>query len=139
MPVQQSRVLTDDDLTDADRKILEVLQRGARTKGAIVDATQLHRNTVGGRLPVLEAGDAVQCIHDPTALYELRSDPREESEEETGRRNEPTPQAVQDCHEVVLRARSRLEDVLDAMDRNDGQAARRAAEDVLETLNKVDV
>ena len=64
-------------LTDADRKILDELQAGARTKKALVDATGLHRNTVGNRLDVLEAGEAIRCIHETTALYELLDDPRE--------------------------------------------------------------
>ena len=73
-------MIDEEDLTDTDRAILDVLSEGARTKKAIVDATELHRNTVGNRLKVLEAGGTVQCLHETTALYELVSDPRSEAE-----------------------------------------------------------
>jgi len=76
MPVQQERNVDVDQLTNADEQILDELHGGARTKKALVDATGLHRNTVGNRLDVLEAGDAVRCIHETTALYELADDPR---------------------------------------------------------------
>ena len=81
MAAKQRHVISVDDLTDADRQILDVLQRGARTKGAIIDETGLHRNTVGMRLDVLEAGDVVNRIHDRTALYELADDPRDDDAE----------------------------------------------------------
>ena len=66
-----------DDLTESDEEILDELQRGSRTKGALVDATGLHRNTVGHRLDILEASGLIDQIHDSTALYELVDDPRE--------------------------------------------------------------
>ena len=81
MAEKPSIVLHPEDLTNADHLILDELQKGARTKGAIVDATGLHRNTVGNRLPVLEAGDVIECIHESTALYELIEDPRDPSME----------------------------------------------------------
>ena len=65
-----------DDLTEADHAILDELAEGARTKKAIVDQTGLHRNTVGNRLDVLQAGEIIDCIHQTTALYELVEDPR---------------------------------------------------------------
>lgn len=71
-------MIESEDLTDADEAILDELREGARTKKAIVEATGLHRNTVGNRLNVLEAGDAIRCVHDSTALYELVEDPRED-------------------------------------------------------------
>lgn len=76
MANRQQRVIDRHDLTGADEAILDELHAGARTKKAIVDATGLHRNTVGNRLDVLEAGDVIECIHDSTALYELVEDPR---------------------------------------------------------------
>ena len=66
-----------DDLTEADHAILNELTAGARTKKAIVDQTGLHRNTVGNRLDVLQAGGIINCIHQTTALYELVNDPRD--------------------------------------------------------------
>jgi hypothetical protein len=59
--------------------IIDHILKGARTKGLLVDKTGFHRNTVGYHLDVLEAGDVIQCIHEPTALYELETDPREDS------------------------------------------------------------
>ncbi len=76
MAQRQQRVIDEVDLTEADEAILDELHAGARTKKAVVDATGLHRNTVGNRLDVLEAGDVIKCIHDSTALYELVDDPR---------------------------------------------------------------
>lgn len=71
-------VLDADDLTEADRAILDELTEGARTKGYLIDATGLHRNTVGHRLEVLEAGDVIECIHESTSLWELLYDPRDD-------------------------------------------------------------
>ena len=79
MAQRQQRVLDADDLTDADRAILDELAKGARTKGYITDETGLHRNTVANRLDVLRAGDAIRRVHEPTALYELGRDPRGDS------------------------------------------------------------
>jgi len=76
MAQRQKPVLDADDLTDADHAILDALGEGARTKGYITDETGLHRNTVANRLDVLRAGDAIRRVHEPTALYELREDPR---------------------------------------------------------------
>jgi hypothetical protein len=80
---EQQYVIDADDLTDADEEIIDVLGHGARTKGAIIDATGLHRNTVGNRLDVLEAGDVIERIHDRTALYDLVDDPREDDDTPT--------------------------------------------------------
>jgi len=66
------------DLRPADTAILDELQKGARTKGALVDATGYSRNTIYNRLEVLEAGDVVECIHEPTRLWELADDPRDD-------------------------------------------------------------
>lgn len=82
MALEPPDVINEDDLTDADRAILDALKDGPRTKGAIVDMTGLHRNTVGNRLDALKFGDAIEAIHERTALYELRDDPREDDEDE---------------------------------------------------------
>jgi DNA-binding transcriptional ArsR family regulator len=66
------------DLRPTDAAILDELQKGARTKGALVDATGYSRNTIYNRLEVLEAGDVVECIHEPTRLWELADDPRDD-------------------------------------------------------------
>lgn len=79
MPPKQSyEIVTDPtDLTSTDEEILDELQKGARTKGALVDETGRHRNTIGHRLDVLDASGVISEIHGPTALYELVADPRQ--------------------------------------------------------------
>ncbi|TYL37296.1 hypothetical protein CV102_18190 [Natronococcus pandeyae] len=72
-----------EDLRPADEKILDELQEGRATKGALVDWTGFSRNTIYNRLEVLEAAGHVTCIHDGTRLFELVSDPRaDEAREE---------------------------------------------------------
>lgn len=162
MPEQQYRVLDADDLTDSDEKILDELSDGARTKGAIIDATGLHRNTVGGRLPVLEAGEAIQCIHDSTALYELLEDPRDSGGAPTRDESEVDQlrnqldaaheriqkledaggsSAADECHKAVLDARGDLEQASAELDSPncDGEVVARNIERALGTLNEVDV
>lgn len=63
-------------LKKIDRKILDELGEGDRTIGALSDYLNEHRNSVRGRLDVLETLGAVERIHDPTALYTLNHDPR---------------------------------------------------------------
>lgn len=70
-------MISKEELSEADTEILSELQDDARTKGYLVDETGYHRNTIGHRLNVLEAGDLIRCIHDSTALYELVDDPRD--------------------------------------------------------------
>jgi hypothetical protein len=70
--------LDPDQLKDADREILDILKDGDRTKGFLVDQTGYHRNWIGHRLEVLEAGNAIECLHRSTALYKLAEDPRDE-------------------------------------------------------------
>jgi len=113
MAVEQPRVIDPDDLTDADKAILDELQHGARTKKYLVEKTGLHRNTVKNRLDVLEAGDGVAKLHDTTALYELADDPREDG-------------AESDADESELRAR--LQDALEARDDAQATADRLEAE-----------
>lgn len=66
-----------DDLGPTDEDILDVLQeRGNCTKGALVDWTGYSRNTIYNHLEKLEAGGVVECIHEPTRLFAIKSDPR---------------------------------------------------------------
>lgn len=109
------RVRDADDLTDSDAAILDELQKGSRTKGALVDATGLHRNTVGHRLDVLVPSGLVQEIHGPTALYELVDDPRES--QGGGQVDRHSVEALQDQLEKL---RARLQDAHEA--RDDAQA-----------------
>jgi len=66
----------EEELTQSDEQLLAELSAGAKTKGALVDATDLSRNTVYNRLELLEANGIIECIHEPTRLFELCYDPR---------------------------------------------------------------
>lgn len=63
------------DLSSADKAIINALaDNGNLTKGALVDETEYSRNTVYTRLEVLQAGEVVECIHEPTRLFTLADD-----------------------------------------------------------------
>lgn len=70
-------MIPEGELSEVDIQILTELSEGERTKGYLVDETGYHRNTIGHRLDVLEAGNLIRCVHKPTALYELKNDPRD--------------------------------------------------------------
>jgi len=63
-------------LTDADHEILERLAAGRCTVGYLADEIDYSRQHIHNRMNVLQAAEYVVKIHDPTGLYELRSDPR---------------------------------------------------------------
>lgn len=65
-----------EDLTETDKAILDELQKGRATKGALVEWTGYSRNSVYNRLEVLEAAGYVECVHEGTRLFEVVSDPR---------------------------------------------------------------
>lgn len=67
-----------EDLTQVDEAILDELQTGRATKGALVDWTGYSRNSIYNRLEVLEAAEHVECVHEGTRLFELVDDPRED-------------------------------------------------------------
>ena len=69
-----------DDLTAVDQTILDILHEGARTQSYIVDTSGNSKNWVNTRLQLLEANDHVEKIHEASAEYELRDDPRAEAE-----------------------------------------------------------
>lgn len=68
------------DLTALDEAILDELDQGARTQGFLVDATEEPRYKVHDRLKLLVAAGYIENIHENTALYELRTDPRSDGE-----------------------------------------------------------
>lgn len=74
--------IEDMELTDVDEDILDELHEGARTQGFLVDATGYPRHKVHERLKLLAASGAVTRIHESTALYELREDPRQDGDTE---------------------------------------------------------
>jgi len=47
------------------------------TVGAVADGTDYSRETARKNLKQLRAGDYVELVHEPTALYRLVEDPRE--------------------------------------------------------------
>lgn len=65
--------MSDDD--GPRQAIIEELRNGARTRGALIDWTDYHENTIQTHLGVLEAEGVVEKIHEPTALWELQEDP----------------------------------------------------------------
>lgn len=65
-------------LTDADEQILDLLRDGRCTQGYLVDETGFSRQHIYNRLKVLLAADYIRLIHEPTALYELVEDPRDD-------------------------------------------------------------
>ncbi|WP_423743937.1 hypothetical protein V5735_13145 (plasmid) [Haladaptatus sp. SPP-AMP-3] len=69
------------ELTALDEAILDELDKGARTQGFLVDATEEPRYKVHERLKLLTAVGYVENIHENTALYELRGDLRGEDDE----------------------------------------------------------
>lgn len=115
------------ELDDIDREIIDLLAEGRNTPANMASRLNRSRQYVHQRLSILVASDHVEKVD--RGLYGLG--PKFESEAEPG--------DLDGCADTVLRARKGIEDVLNAMDRNDGQAARRAAEDVQDVLNEVDV
>lgn len=70
-----------EELKEVDEAVLDQLAEGARTKGFLVEETGYHRNTIWNRLEVLEKTNVIECLHEPTALYELNEDPRDTTNE----------------------------------------------------------
>lgn len=80
MASAQPEEMEAEDLTRVDEAILDELQRGRATKGALVDWTGFSRNSIYNRLEVLEAAQFVECVHQGTRLFELQEDPRQAEE-----------------------------------------------------------
>lgn len=68
-------------ITNATEQILDVLEEGRATPGYIQRETGLARNTIHGQLSSLLAADAIVYVDEPTGLYELVADPREDDGE----------------------------------------------------------
>lgn len=80
MASAQPQEMDAEDLTRTDGAILDELQQGRATKGALVDWTGFSRNSIYNRLEVLEAAEHVACVHEGTRLFELTDDPREDGD-----------------------------------------------------------
>lgn len=66
--------------TEVDEEILEELADGPRTKGALVDATDRHRNTIYQHLKNLRIDGQIEFLHEPTKLYQLVDGKAEDGE-----------------------------------------------------------
>jgi len=66
-------------IDDNTEKILdEFVENGNLTSGAIADFTDLSRPTVSRHLDRLRTAEAIEYLHEPTALWQLEKDPRNE-------------------------------------------------------------
>jgi len=62
--------------------VLDTLaERGFATTGMLIEETELTRPTLAKRLDKLHASGAIEYVHEPTALWELVNDPREEADD----------------------------------------------------------
>lgn len=136
MSLEPPDVIDTDDLTDADEQILDALHNGQLTKGAIVDETGLHRNTVGNRLDALKFGDAIEAVHERTALYRLVDDPRDDVEPapepaDLQERIDELESDLADAREDIEHYRDELEDCRDRLaNAPDRQELARTIEDL---------
>lgn len=71
-------------ITESTEQVLGVLVDGRATPGHIQRQTGLARNTIHTQLNALLAADAVAYVDEPTGLYELLADPRDDTDEDTG-------------------------------------------------------
>lgn len=77
---QQEMGLRIDEKTD---DVLDVLARhGYATTGMLVDETGYSRPTVTKRLDRLHAAEKIEYVHEPTALWRLVGDPREDDNQD---------------------------------------------------------
>lgn len=67
-----------DELSEAEAAVMDVLRDGRATTGYIVEQTSYSNPHINTQLKLLRAKNYIQRIHEPTALYELIHDPREE-------------------------------------------------------------
>lgn len=65
-------------IDDKMEDVIDVFRdHGNVTTGMLVDETGYSRPTVTKRLDQLSAANHINYLHEPTALWELKSDPRE--------------------------------------------------------------
>ena len=66
-------------IDEKTEEVLDVLtEHGYATTGMLVDRTGYSRPTVTKRLDRLQAADCIEYLHEPTALWMLKRDPRED-------------------------------------------------------------
>jgi DNA-binding Lrp family transcriptional regulator len=63
---------------NTEKVLNEFVEKGNLTTGAIVEFTDLSRPTVTKRLDRLYAAENIDYLHEPTALWRLVEDPRDE-------------------------------------------------------------
>lgn len=62
--------------------VLDAFQiHGYATTGFLVEETGLTRPTLAKRLDRLYSAEHIEYVHEPTAFWQLMSDPREDDEE----------------------------------------------------------
>jgi Mn-dependent DtxR family transcriptional regulator len=67
-------------IDDKMEAVLDVFaENGFATTGMLIEETGLTRPTLSKRLDRLHAAEAIEYVHEPTALWELVDDPREEA------------------------------------------------------------
>ena len=64
---------------NTEKVIDEFVEKGNLTTGSLTDFTDLSRPTVTKRLDRLRAADYIEYLHEPTALWRLLEDPRDEN------------------------------------------------------------
>ena len=64
---------------NTEKVIDEFVKKGNLTTGSLTDFTDLSRPTVTKRLDRLHAADYIEYLHEPTALWRLLEDPRDEN------------------------------------------------------------
>ena len=62
---------------NTERVIDQFVEKGNLTTGALVEFTGLSRPTVTKRLDRLHAAEYISYLHEPTALWKLKEDPRD--------------------------------------------------------------
>ena len=63
---------------NTERVLDQLVNKGNLTTGALVEFTSLSRPTVTKRLDRLHAAEYISYLHEPTALWKLKEDPRTE-------------------------------------------------------------
>jgi hypothetical protein len=65
-----------EDLNPTDHDILDLLVAGRETTGSLADQLEKHANYIRDRIRLMRMNGWIQYHHEPTALHELKEDPR---------------------------------------------------------------
>lgn len=77
-------------MDNALKAVLDVFVKtdGYATTGYLVDETELSRPTINKRLDRLRVTDCIEYVHEPTAFWKLKQDPRDDEEKSDRERQE---------------------------------------------------